>query len=191
MVLAFVLTLTFFATTGVSRRKLSSGEHFVLKPFINSFTQLKISTCALTFRSDNPMAAIHSSSQLLRIAIIGGGPGGLTLARVLQKHGVRATVFERERSANSRSQGGSLDLHGESGLKALRVAGLFGEFLKCARYEGEQMRVIDKSGIVHLDEEGPMGPPEEAGENYQGRPEIDRFVLIPNFLSLCLTYFVS
>ena len=58
--------------------------------------------------------------QHIRIAIIGGGPGGLTLARILQKHGIHATVYEQEHSANARSQGGSLDLHRESGLQALR-----------------------------------------------------------------------
>lgn len=110
-----------------------------------------------------------------RIAIIGGGPGGLTLARVLQVHRIRATVYECEPSAAARSQGGSLDLHPESGLRALKEAGLFAEFLKYARYEGQQLRVLDKAGVVHLNVEGPMGPPEE-GEDDQGKPEIDRFV---------------
>jgi 2-polyprenyl-6-methoxyphenol hydroxylase-like FAD-dependent oxidoreductase len=122
------------------------------------------------------MSSIHSRSQPLRIAVIGGGPGGLTLARILQKHGIQATVFERETSEGSRSQGGSLDLHSETGLEALRVAGLFDEFVKYARYEGQQMRVIDKSGVVHLDEGGDMGHPTGEGEYDQGRPEIDRFV---------------
>lgn len=33
----------------------------------------------------------------LRIAIVGAGPGGLTLARILHRHGLAACVFERER----------------------------------------------------------------------------------------------
>lgn len=117
----------------------------------------------------------------IRIAIIGAGPGGLTLARILQKHGVRATVYERESSPNVRSQGGSLDLHQESGLQALKEADLFSAFLKFARYEDQQMRVLDKNGVVHLDEDG-MGPPPEEGED-QGRPEIDRFVALSRFIS--------
>jgi 2-polyprenyl-6-methoxyphenol hydroxylase-like FAD-dependent oxidoreductase len=123
----------------------------------------------------------------LRIAIIGGGPGGLTLARILQTRGVRVTVFEQETSTNSRSQGGSLDLHPESGLKALRAADLFDQFKKYARYEGQQMRVIDKHGVVHLDEDGPMGPPpeDEAESDEQGRPEIDRSASV-NFSSVQL-----
>ena len=133
------------------------------------------------------MSINSSASTPLRIAIIGGGPGGLTLARILQTHGIRATIFEQESSANARSQGGSLDLHPESGLKALRTAGLFDEFMKHARYEGQQTRVIDKHGVVHLDEEGPMGPPEEEGENDQGRPEIDRFFSVLSDFSLLNT----
>ena len=66
-----------------------------------------------------------------RMAIIGGGPGGLTLARILQKHGIRVTIYEREPSPNARSQeGGSLDLHHDSGLQALKEADLFEDFLK-------------------------------------------------------------
>jgi 2-polyprenyl-6-methoxyphenol hydroxylase-like FAD-dependent oxidoreductase len=33
-----------------------------------------------------------------RIAIVGGGPGGLTLARILQTRDIAATVFEQEHS---------------------------------------------------------------------------------------------
>lgn len=117
----------------------------------------------------------------IRIAIIGAGPGGLTLARILQKHGVRATVYERESSPNVRSQGGSLDLHQESGLQALKEADLFSAFLKFARYEDQQMRVLDKNGVVHLDEDGMGPPPEEGGD--QGRPEIDRSVALSRFIS--------
>ena len=32
----------------------------------------------------------------MRIAVIGGGPGGLMLARLLQLRGIAATVFERD-----------------------------------------------------------------------------------------------
>ena len=59
-----------------------------------------------------------------KIAIVGGGPGGLTLARLLQMNGVDVTVFERDINKDARSKGATLDLHDESGLKALREAGL-------------------------------------------------------------------
>lgn len=116
-----------------------------------------------------------TSSTPLRIAIVGGGPGGLVLARILQKHGIRPTIYEREPSASSREQGGSLDLHSGTGLTAMRAAGLFGEFRKLARYEDDKMRILDKNCVVHYDEEAPTGPPPENAEGLaDGRPEIDR-----------------
>lgn len=110
-----------------------------------------------------------------RIAIIGGGPGGLTLARILQRNGVQAKIYERESLENPRVQGGSLDLHGESGLAALRAAGLFEDFKKLVRPSSEQTRVFDKHGKLHLDENDDKGPLTD-DSTYTGRPEIDRYV---------------
>ena len=56
-----------------------------------------------------------------RIAIIGGGPGGLTLARLLQLRGADVIVYERDVNKDVRVQGATLDLHEESGLKALHT----------------------------------------------------------------------
>lgn len=101
--------------------------------------------------------------------------GGLTLARILQKHGARPTVYEREQSSSSREQQGSLDLHPESGLTAMRAAELFDEFKKFARYEGEQARILDKNCVLHFDAQEAMGPPSDTAEEpLVGRPEIDR-----------------
>ena len=106
---------------------------------------------------------------LLRIAIIGGGLGGLTLARVLQVHGVGATVFEREASAAERPQGGTLDMHAESGHLALCRAGLEAEFQSAARYEDQEMRIYNKAAALVY---------EDAEDAASGdRPEIDRAVL--------------
>ena len=58
-----------------------------------------------------------------RIAIVGAGPGGLAFARTLHIHGVDAALFEREQFSSARPQGGSLDMHAESGKYAIAVCG--------------------------------------------------------------------
>lgn len=56
------------------------------------------------------------------IAIIGGGPGGLTLARVLHTRGIHAVVYEREPNANVRSQvGGCGKKEGENARKGGKI----------------------------------------------------------------------
>ena len=63
-----------------------------------------------------------------QVAIVGGGPGGLTLARLLQLQNVNVKVYERDLNKNARVQGSLLDLHNDSGLAAIRKADLFEEF---------------------------------------------------------------
>ncbi|WP_184360620.1 NAD(P)/FAD-dependent oxidoreductase [Rhizobium sp. BK602] len=103
-----------------------------------------------------------------RIAIVGAGPGGLTLARILHQGGVSVTVFEREEHALARPQGGTLDLHLESGQLALRRAGLYDEFLTIARYEDQGNRIYDKDGTL-------LFADDDAGDSE--RPEVDRTAL--------------
>lgn len=71
-----------------------------------------------------------------KIAIIGAGPSGCMLGRILHRAGISCTVFEGEASLDFRSQGGTLDLHDESGIAAMKKAGLYDEFLKHARFDG-------------------------------------------------------
>lgn len=46
-----------------------------------------------------------------KVLIIGGGLGGLALAQALRRHGVAYEIFERDESADSRTQGWALSLH--------------------------------------------------------------------------------
>ncbi|WP_220210732.1 FAD-dependent oxidoreductase [Reticulibacter mediterranei] len=89
-----------------------------------------------------------TTNTLPRIAIIGAGPGGLTLARLLQMHTIPTTVFEKENHPNERPQGGTLDLHTGSGLLAVHLAGLDAQFAPIARYEDQGMHVLSKEGQV-------------------------------------------
>lgn len=100
-----------------------------------------------------------------KIAIIGGGPVGLTTARILQINGADVTVYERDSNAQARTSGGTLDIHADSGQLAIQKADLMPEFYKYARPTGEKM--ADMYGTITSDE-----MPDET--NAYSRPEIDR-----------------
>ncbi|MER8220823.1 NAD(P)/FAD-dependent oxidoreductase [Streptomyces sp. NPDC094143] len=99
------------------------------------------------------------------VAIIGGGLGGLTAARVLHVNGIESAIFELEGSAADRTQGGMLDIHEENGQKALHAAGLHDDFLKIVHEGGQAMRLLGPDGTVHVAEED---------DGTGGRPEVDR-----------------
>lgn len=101
------------------------------------------------------------------IAIIGGGPGGLTLARLLQCRNANVKVYERDFNKEVRVQGATLDLHEDSGLEALRQAGLINQFYELYRPEAGKMRLMDKHAQVFLDDH-------TSDAQDHGRPEIDR-----------------
>ncbi|KAI9773728.1 MAG: hypothetical protein M1839_002026 [Geoglossum umbratile] len=105
-----------------------------------------------------------------KIAIIGAGPGGLVLARLLQRNQISCTVFELESGPDARNQGGTLDLHRDSGQLALHEAGLMEVFKEKARPEGEALKIISPAGDVLWDEN-------DDRTEFPNRPEIDRVVL--------------
>lgn len=102
-----------------------------------------------------------------KIAIVGGGPGGLTLARLLQQNGIEVKIYERDEHEDARAKGATLDLHDESGLAALREAGLMEAFEANYRPGADKVRVMDKHANIVLDEH--LNPDHETH-----RPEIDR-----------------
>jgi 2-polyprenyl-6-methoxyphenol hydroxylase-like FAD-dependent oxidoreductase len=100
------------------------------------------------------------------ITIIGAGLGGLTLASILHKQKIDATIYERETSMTARRQGDVLDMHEESGQLALRRAGVYEQFRKMVIPQADDLRVLDKTATVRLQEDG-----------NDIRPEIDRGAL--------------
>src|ERR1700742_4922327 len=94
----------------------------------------------------------RSMTMTAPVTIVGAGLGGPTLARVLHVHGIPATVYEAEPSAQARTQGGQLDIHEHNGQLAPEAAGLTREFRAVIHQGGEATRVLDSRGTVLLDE---------------------------------------
>ncbi|WP_394803724.1 FAD-dependent oxidoreductase [Niabella hibiscisoli] len=110
-----------------------------------------------------------------QIAIVGGGPGGLTLAKLLQLKGCQVKVYERDIDKNSRVQGAPLDLHDDSGLAALTKAGLL-EVFKTNFLPGADKEKImnEQAEVFYSDHE--TKPDSNFGHEHF-RPEIDRGTL--------------
>ncbi|KAF2470017.1 putative monooxygenase [Lindgomyces ingoldianus] len=104
------------------------------------------------------------------IAILGAGPSGLTLGRLLQVANIPFVIFEQDESAIAAAtvatgRGGALDIHADSGQIALKEAGLLDQFKSIARYDAT-ITVANAKGKVYLKVE------HEGGDN--DKPEIDR-----------------
>lgn len=108
----------------------------------------------------------------ISIAIIGGGPAGLTLARLLQLKNAHVKVYERDFNKEARVQGSPLDMHEDSGLAAIRKAGLLEEFKKTFRPGADKTLIMNEQAeILFSDHE--TKPEEDFGAEHF-RPEIDR-----------------
>lgn len=121
-----------------------------------------------------------SASSKIRIAIVGAGPAGLALARILLRKPpslstkppvpFTVTVFDRDNSPLNpihRPQGGSLDLHADSGQLGIQEANVWDAFVAKAHYEAQGWRVDDRLGQTAAEVS------EEAGKD-RNKPEIGR-----------------
>ncbi|MFI8205709.1 FAD-dependent oxidoreductase [Streptomyces sp. NPDC085937] len=100
------------------------------------------------------------------IAIVGGGLGGLVLARVLHLHDIPCTVFEADASPDARTQGGMLDIGADDGQPALADAQLIGQFCSIVHAGGQAKRILDQHNTVFVD---------AVDDSDEGdRPEVDR-----------------
>ncbi|KAJ6780090.1 hypothetical protein PWT90_01019 [Aphanocladium album] len=100
-----------------------------------------------------------------KIAIVGGGPGGLTLALLLHQSGVPATVYElRQRPTEEELDlpSGSLDLHEESGLKAIQACGLSDAFSAFTSDCSDGWKIINAEGGALYSDDGDGSRPEIA-----------------------------
>ena len=103
-----------------------------------------------------------------KVAIIGAGPVGLTMARLLQQEGTDVTVYERDKDAQTRIWGGTLDLHKSSGQEVMKKAGLLESYYHLALPMG--INFADENGKV-------MFTKKITPENRYDNPEINRNVL--------------
>lgn len=110
-----------------------------------------------------------------QLAIVGGGPGGLTAARLLQRQGATVKVYERDANPQARVQGSPLDMHEESGWAALRKAELVAEFRQYIRHGADRKIVTDKYAHVLFSDHAPATA--DAASSEPARPEIDRGAL--------------
>ena len=110
-----------------------------------------------------------------QIVIVGGGPGGLTLARLLQLKGCNVKVYERDFNKHARVQGAPLDLHDESGLAAINKANLLAEFKNNFLPGADRKKIVNERAEVFFSDHETK--PEDNFGHEHFRPEIDRGAL--------------
>ncbi|KAH7374111.1 hypothetical protein BKA64DRAFT_586586 [Cadophora sp. MPI-SDFR-AT-0126] len=121
-----------------------------------------------------------SSKPQIKTAILGAGPGGLTLASLLSLNlspnvTTDYTIFDlrpRPSPEQLSHPSGSLDLHAESGLLALAACNLTSQFQALKQECSEASIIADANGTVHWSDEG-----------FGDRPEIARNKLTELLLS--------
>jgi len=126
--------------------------YHTLKPWC---TALAPSNLSLRWRSMTPP-----------VAIVGGGPAGLVLGRLLEVANIDYIIFERDEGASQVGQGGSLDVHADSRQLAQKEAGLFEKLESIARYDAQKTTFADSQGNVIIKR--------KLEDGSRDRPEVDR-----------------
>ncbi|UAY54628.1 FAD-dependent oxidoreductase [Arachidicoccus terrestris] len=103
-----------------------------------------------------------------KVAIIGAGPVGLTMAKLLQQGGATAIVYERDVNAAARIWGGTLDLHKKTGQRALKKAGLLDQYFALSTAMG--IKFADQRGTILVTKT-------PTAESQYDNPEINRNAL--------------
>lgn len=103
-----------------------------------------------------------------KIAIVGGGPAGLTMGLLLHKHHVPFTIFELRQKPTEEElakPSGMLDLHEESGLAVIKECGLYDDFVPLTGECSEDFLVADRHGNVIYTVKGERTRPEISRNN--------------------------
>ncbi|MCV9927043.1 FAD-dependent monooxygenase [Flavobacterium sp. LS1R49] len=100
-----------------------------------------------------------------KIAIVGAGPVGLTMAKLLQQNGIDVTVYERDKDSQTRISGGTLDLHKGTGQEAMKKTGLLERYYAMATPMGRT--VANEQGKVVFSKK-------PTTEDQYNNPEINR-----------------
>lgn len=103
-----------------------------------------------------------------KVAIIGAGPVGLTMAKLLQQNDIDVAVYERDKDPQARIWGGTLDLHKSSGQEAMKKAGLLQTYYDLALPMG--INFADEKGNI-------LSTRKPTAENQFDNPEINRNAL--------------
>ncbi|NQE66895.1 Salicylate 1-monooxygenase [Nocardia gamkensis] len=117
-------------------------------------------------RSTGP--SVGATDERAVVGIVGAGPGGLTAARVLQRHGISAAVFD-SRPGLSGSASETLVLHPDSGRRAMRYTGLLDTIVAQSVPERTGVRLLGRDGTVHYADDG--------GRDARANPEVAQHVL--------------
>ena len=88
------------------------------------------------------------------ISIIGAGPGGLTLARILHRNGIEATIYELRVRRLPKSRDSCSTYTSKTASPRSRQAGLYDAFLKHVRSGEDAKRVVNKDGVILFDKRG-------------------------------------